>query len=558
MLYHWYQAGHAAVKPARAAADGYRMFFKHPFNPLTHTSVGRGAAAACEVFERTTRRYDKPVFGIADTIVDGETVAVTEEIVWERPFCKLVRFKRATPSSGKELDHPRLLLVAPMSGHYATLLRGTVETFLPDHDVYITDWQNARDVPAAAGSFDLDDYIDTVADIFRHFQGDINVFAVCQPAVPVLAAIADMEAAGDPCVPHTLIIAGGPIDTRRSPTAVNRLAQEKGTEWFRSNVISTVPWPSLGFGRKVYPGFLQLTGFMTMNLDRHIDAHKDLFLHLVHGDGDGAEKHREFYDEYLAVMDLTAEFYLETIASVFVEHRLPRGVMRHRNRAIDLGAIKNVALMTIEGENDDITGKGQCSSALELCANIPASKKLHFECPKVGHYGVFNGSRFRSEIAPRMGAFLRRQDPRTKDLPVAPMKSIAPLTRNNSLADVVDNGDWIGGEEPAFAVTAATAAANVNALELATKMTDYGLEVIGQSIPIFDATGAPSIAMSLPAHPAQAPDPAAFHTGMTSPWKLMSMMNAASVEFWTNVGGQAATAVVPALDTAHTPLKNGH
>ena len=529
MLYHWYLAGHAAVKPARAAADSYKMFFKHPLNPLTHTSVGRSAAAACEVFERTTRRYDKPVFGIENTLVDGETLAVTEEIVWQRPFCKLVRFKRSTPSSGVELDHPRLLLVAPMSGHYATLLRGTVETFLPDHDVYITDWQNARDVPASAGSFDLDDYVDTVADIFRHFKGDVHVFAVCQPAVPVLAAIADMEASGDPFVPHSMMIAGGPIDTRRSPTAVNRLAQEKGTEWFRSNVISTVPWPSQGYGRKVYPGFLQLTGFMTMNLDRHVNAHKDLFLHLVHGDGDGAEKHREFYDEYLAVMDLTAEFYLETIASVFVEHRLPRGEMRHRNRKVDLAAIKNVALMTIEGENDDITGKGQCSSALELCSNIPASKKLHFECPKVGHYGVFNGSRFRSEIATRMGAFLRRADPRTKDLPITVPKPVAMLTSNN-LADVVDNGDWIGGEEPAFAVTAATAAANVNAMELATKLTEYGFEVMEHTIPGLTHSGT----MVEPlVDTLRVPDGS---IAITSPWQMFSMVNSATFDFWSRMG----------------------
>ena len=311
MLYHWYVAGHAAVRPARAAADNTGMFFRNPFNPLTHTTVGRSAAAACEVFERTTRRYDKPVFGIERTIVDGESLDVTEEVVWQRPFCKVVRFKRSEPKSGAALDQPRLLLVAPMSGHYATLLRGTVETFLPDHDVYITDWQNARDVPVSAGSFDLDDYIDTISDIFRHFRGDVHVFAVCQPSVPVLAAVASMEASNDPCVPHSMTLAGGPVDTRRSPTAVNRLAEEKGTEWFRNNVISTVPWPSQGYGRKVYPGFLQLTGFMTMNLDRHMDAHKDLFLHLVSGDGDSAEKHREFYDEYLAVMDLTSDHRLD-------------------------------------------------------------------------------------------------------------------------------------------------------------------------------------------------------------------------------------------------------
>ena len=531
LLYHWYNAGHAAVKPARAAADSYRMFFKHPFNPLTHTSVGRSAAAACEVFERTTRRYDKPGFGIETTLVDGERLAVTEEIVWQTPFCKLIRFKRAEPATGATLDHPRMLLVAPMSGHYATLLRGTVETFLPDHDVYITDWQNARDVPASAGSFDLDDYVDTIAGIFRHFKGDVNVFAVCQPSVPVLAAIASMEADGDPNVPHSLMIAGGPVDTRRSPTAVNRLAEEKGTEWFRSNVISTVPWPSQGYGRKVYPGFLQLTGFMTMNLDRHMKAHKDLFLHLVHGDGDSAEKHREFYDEYLAVMDLTAEFYLQTIESVFVDHHLPRGIMRHRGRQIDLGAIKRVALMTIEGQNDDITGKGQCSAAIELCSSIPAANKTHFECPKVGHYGVFNGSRFRSEIAPRMGTFLRRFDPRTKDQPIVARKYVPQLTSNN-LADVVDNGDWIGGEEPAFAaITASTAAANVNAVVLATRMAEHGLDVLEQTLPPRDGTPKQSVQAAASSANAQfGVDTAA------SPWRLFSAVNTATLDFWSRFG----------------------
>ena len=534
------------MKPARAAADNYRMFFRHPFNPLTHTPVGRSAAAACEVFERTTRRYDKPGFGITSTVVDGETLGVSEEVVWQTPFCKLVHFKRALPSGDSGRKHPRLLLVAPMSGHYASLLRGTVETFLPDHEVYITDWQNARDVPLSAGSFDLDDYVDTVADIFRHFEGDVNVFAVCQPAVPVLAAIADMEAMGDPCIPHSLMIAGGPIDTRRSPTAVNRLAEEKGTDWFKNNVISTVPWPSPGYGRKVYPGFLQLTGFMTMNLDRHMNAHKDLFLHLVRGDGDGAEKHREFYDEYLAVMDLTAEFYLETIASVFVEHRLPRGLMHHRNRKVDLAAIKNVALMTIEGENDDITGKGQCSSALELCSGIPSAKKQHFECPKVGHYGVFNGSRFRSEIAPRMSAFLRRFDPLTKDLPVVQRNVVTP-DRNNNLGDVVDNGDWIGGEEPAFALLSMDeAVSTVNPMELASHMAGYSLEVIGD-LATEVSVEPPVLANGLePATSASNGHACGVDAGITMPWKMLSMVGDATWDFWSRFGVPPQMEAIPA------------
>ncbi len=413
MLYHWYEIGHAAVRPVRAAMGSYRLLLNHPFNPLTHTSLGRHTAAALELFERTTRRYDKPDFGLPHTRVDGVEVAVREEVVWSHPFCRVVHFKRDVSDERRARD-PRLLLVAPMSGHYATLLRGTVEAFLPDHEVYITDWQDARGVPALAGSFDLDDYITVMRDIFRHFGGDVHVFAVCQPSVPVLAATALMEADGDPCVPQSLVLAGGPIDTRVSPTVVNTLAVERGTQWFRRNVITSVPWPNAGFTRQVYPGFLQLSGFMTMNLDRHLIAHKDLFLHLVDGDGDSAEKHREFYDEYLAVMDLTAEFFLQTVDTVFVEHRMARGQMTHRGRPVDLSQIKRAALMTVEGEKDDITGIGQCSAAQELCSSIPASRKTHFECPKVGHYGIFNGSRFRSEIAPRIAAFARAHDVRTE------------------------------------------------------------------------------------------------------------------------------------------------
>ncbi len=408
MLYHWYEFGRAAFRPARVAADSCRLFF-NPLNPLSHTPVGRSALAACEVFERATRRYAKPEFGIRWTKVHSQSVAVTEEVVWESAFCRLVHFKRAIDCR-RAAQHPRLLLVAPMSGHFATLLRGTVETFLPDHEVYITDWRDAREVPTSDGRFDLDDYIDTMCALLRLFGGDVHVFAVCQPCVPVLAATALLDAEGE-AVPLSLILAGGPVDTRVSPTRVNALAEERGTDWFRRNVITDVPWPCAGRGRQVYPGFLQLSGFMTMNLDRHVQAHKDMFRHLVHGDGDSADKHREFYDEYLAVMDLTAEFYLQTVDTVFVRHLLPRGLMTHRGRVVDLGAIRRPALMTIEGEKDDITGRGQCRAAQALCHAVPADKRRHFECAKVGHYGIFNGARFRREIAPRIAAFMRAHDP---------------------------------------------------------------------------------------------------------------------------------------------------
>ena len=417
VLYHWYELGHVAVRPARAAADGCRLFFDNPFNPLSHTPVGRHALAACEVFERTTRRYDKPSFRISSTSIGGIDVDVTEETVWAEPFCRLVHFKRDVSDEQRAAD-PRVLLVAPMSGHFATLLRGTVETLLPDHEVYITDWTDARDVPVMAGNFDLDDYIDYLVAMFRHFGGDVHVFAVCQPSVPVLAAIALMEADDDPAVPHSMILAGGPVDTRVSPTEVNRLAERKGTNWFRNNVVTSVPWPNPGAGRMVYPGFLQLTGFMTMNLDRHVNAHKDLFRHLVRGDGDSAEKHREFYDEYLAVMDLTSEFYLQTIDTVFVRHALPKGEMTHRGRPVDPSCISRVALMTIEGEKDDITGLGQCRAAHGLCSSLADDDRLHYECPGVGHYGIFNGRRFRSDIAPRVAQFIRMHDDRASAYPV--------------------------------------------------------------------------------------------------------------------------------------------
>ncbi len=428
MLYQWYEMGHAAVRPARAVADVGRFFWQNPFNPFMHTTAGRHAAAACEVFERTTRRYEKPTFGLPTTTVDGAEVTVNEQVVWERPFCKLVHFKRSIPAARAAAD-PRILLVAPMSGHFATLLRGTVETLMPNHEVYITDWQDARDVPKSEGTFDLEDYIDMMRDMISHFGGDVHVFAVCQPSVAVLAAVALMEAAKDPNVPRTMTLAGGPVDTRVSPTAVNKLAMERGTNWFRSNVITTVPWPNKASGRSVYPGFLQLTGFMTMNLDRHMKAHKDMFNHLVRGDGDSAEKHRDFYDEYLAVMDLTEEFFLQTIERVFVEHQLPKGEMTHRGVKIDLKAIKRVGLMTVEGEKDDITGIGQCSAAHDLCTNIPAVDKVHFECPQVGHYGLFNGSRFRSEIAPRIAAFVRAHDQRKPLASVPAEMAAAAKTR---------------------------------------------------------------------------------------------------------------------------------
>ncbi|MCZ8178682.1 MAG: polyhydroxyalkanoate depolymerase [Rhizobium sp.] len=412
MFYQLYELNHAFMAPFRATADAMNLAWRNPLNPWSHTALGRSFSAGFEVFERVTRRYGKPAFGLPTTIVDGESVMVEEEVVWRKPFCDLIHFKRHLPAGADK--GPRILIVAPMSGHYATLLRGTVEALLPSADLYITDWIDARMVPVTEGDFDLDDYIDYVIDILHHLGPDTHVVAVCQPSVPVLAAVAVMEGDHDSCAPSSMTLMGGPIDTRINPTAVNQLAQDKPLEWFRDNVIMQVPWPQPGFMRNVYPGFLQLSGFMSMNLDRHMIAHKDFYMHLVKNDGDSAEKHRDFYDEYLAVMDLTAEFYLQTVDTVFIKHSLPKGEMMHRSKRVDTTAIRNVALLTVEGENDDISGVGQTKAAQTICTNIPDHMRLHYMQPDVGHYGVFNGSRFRREIAPRIIQFAQTHSKKAK------------------------------------------------------------------------------------------------------------------------------------------------
>jgi len=408
MSYQLYEMMHLAFAPARAATDAMLHAMKNPLNPLHHTSFGRNVAASAELFERMTRRYGKPLFGLDTTVVDGAEVEIVEEVVWSRPFCGLLHFKRLF--TGPAPRQSKLLIVAPMSGHYATLLRGTVEAFLPSHDVYVTDWSDARTVPLVDGSFDLDDYIDYLSEIMRFLaldatQTPLHTLGVCQASVPLICAIAAMEADNDPDVPESMVLIGGPIDPRVNPTAVNKLAQQRGMDWFRSHCIHTVPFPHAGMGRQVYPGFLQLSGFMSMNFERHISAHLEMFNHLVEGDGDSAERHRDFYDEYLAVMDLTAEFYLQTVDRVFVRHQVPLGLLRHRGNLIDLKVIRRTALFAVEGEKDDISGVGQTEAALDLCANIPAARKRHYVQKGVGHYGVFNGSRFRDEIAPRIRAF---------------------------------------------------------------------------------------------------------------------------------------------------------
>jgi poly(3-hydroxybutyrate) depolymerase len=402
MLYSMYDWQFAAAQPFRLIAVAGQELFSNPAMPVSDTRFGRAMAAGFELFERTTRRYVKPSFGIEFTHVGNRTVEVSEEIVLTADFGNLVRFKRDT----KRKD-PKVLLVAPMSGHFATLLRGTVSALLPDHDVYVTDWTDAREIPAAKGKFDLDDYVDYLVKFLEHLGPDTHVVAVCQPSVPVMAAVSLMAADDHPDQPATMTLMGGPIDTRINPTAVNQYAEDRPIEWFRSSVLSVVPMSYPGGGRRVYPGFMQLSGFMTMNMDRHFGAHVKMFEHLDTGDGDSAEAHRRFYDEYLSVMDMTAEFYLQTVETVFQRHDLPRGKMKHRGRAIDPSAIRKTALLTVEGELDDISATGQTEAAHRLCSNLAKSKKKHHLQERVGHYGIFNGRRWREQIYPVVRDFIR-------------------------------------------------------------------------------------------------------------------------------------------------------
>jgi poly(3-hydroxybutyrate) depolymerase len=402
MLYQWQDWQRMSLEPARLMASSALSLLSLPGNPIAPTSIGRYARAALDSFEHNTRSFGKPSFGHKTTLIDGHEVAITEHVVARTAWCDLLHFRRDAAIR----DQPKLLIVAPLSGHYATLLRGTVEAFLPDHEVFITDWQNARDVKLSAPGFDLDDYIDTIVDFLHLLGPSTHVLAVCQPAVPVLAATALMNADADPCAPASITLIGGPIDTREAPTEVNVFAKRHSLDWFARRVIHSVPFGNPGFLRRVYPGFLQLAGFMAMNRDRHLEAHWDMFHHLVDGDGESLAAKRAFYEEYKAVMDMPAEYYLQTISTVFQDHLLPRGLMMSRGRKIDCTAITRTALLTIEGERDDISGIGQTRAAHDLCTQLDAGLKAHYEQKGVGHYGLFNGRRFREEIAPRIKAFI--------------------------------------------------------------------------------------------------------------------------------------------------------
>lgn len=419
MLYHAYEFAHAAVAPWRAAARLSRQALRAPANPMAATFPARAGAAALGVFVDATARHGKPAFGLVSTPLEdapgAPPVPVRQEVVASTPFCELVRFRRDDPRAEARRDPP-LLVVAPMSGHFATLLRGTVEALLPAHDVYITDWRDARDVPAAAGRFDLDDYAETVMDfcrlIARDEAGDPTgerpcLLAVSQAGAPALVAAALMAEDADPARPAALVLMGSPIDVARGPGSAAGLIAAHSPVWFERNVIARVPWPHAGAGRRVYPGFLQLSGFLHMNLDRHMDAQLAQFRRLIRGGGDGDAAHRRFYAEFLAVMDLTAEFYLQTLDRVFRRRLLARGDYLHRDaRPVRPEAIADIALMTVEGGRDDITGPGQTEAAHALCPALPNARRAHFVAEETGHFGLFNGSRWRTEIAPRLRDFL--------------------------------------------------------------------------------------------------------------------------------------------------------
>lgn len=400
MLYDAYEVQKSMFAGASAMANFGAGVLQNPSNPFAYFGGGPILASALEVFAHAAAPRGKPEFGLDHTIIDGREVAVVEQVALRLPFGQLKRFARQGVEHG-----PKLLIVAPMSGHYATLLRGTVERMLPFADVYITDWRDAKLVPAADGKFDLDDYIDYLIAFLEHIgpndgAGGTHMLAVCQPSVPCYAVACLMEADKHPCRPRTLTMMGGPIDTRDAPTAVNTLATKRPHAWFEQNVIATVPMTYPGAGRKVYPGFLQLAGFMSMNLGSHMISHWEMFKHLVQGDGESADATKDFYEEYRSVCDMTAEFYLQTIDVVFQRHAIANGSYMHRGRLVDPGAITDMALLAIEGERDDISGLGQTRAALTLAANLPEAKKRYYMAEGAGHYGIFNGSKWRTKIAP--------------------------------------------------------------------------------------------------------------------------------------------------------------
>ncbi len=408
MLYQLYETQRALMAPFSEFASASSKLYNHPLSPFAHTPMAQRVSAGLDLMHRLAKDYEKPAFGIASATVNGVSVAVQEQVAIDKPFCRLLRFKRFTddPSALTLMKtQPAVLLVAPLSGHHSTLLRDTVRSLLTGHKVFITDWTDARMVPADKGPFHLDDYVAYIQEFIRHIGPEVNVISVCQPTVPVLAAVSLMASRGE-FTPRTMIMMGGPIDARKSPTAVNNLAMNKSYEWFEHNVIYRVPQNFPGATRPVYPGFLQHTGFVAMNPDRHATSHYDYFLDLVRGDDSSAEGHRQFYDEYNAVLDMPAEYYLDTIKTVFQDFALVNGTWRVAGELVRPQDIKTTALMTIEGELDDISGAGQTRAAHDLCTGVPAARQRHYDALGAGHYGIFSGRRWREQVHPAVVEFI--------------------------------------------------------------------------------------------------------------------------------------------------------
>ena len=403
MLYSAYEMQRAWLAGMSTMAKAGSEWLLSPLNPLSYAMTSPSVARGLEVFAHANEVRGKPDFGLTTTLVDGRAVTVSEDIVVRKPFGQLKHFVR--DAAGR--SDPKVLVVAPMSGHFATLLRGTVERLLPAHDVYITDWRDAKLVPLSDGRFDLNDYVDYLVDFLRVIGPGTNVLAVCQPAVPSYAATALMNSAGDPCAPATLTLMGGPVDTRQTPTSVDDLATTRPYSWFENTVVAKVPAIYPGAGRRVYPGFLQLAGFMSMNLASHMKSHWQMYQHLVEGDDESADSTKAFYDEYRSVADMTAEFYLQTIDWVFQRQLLAKGEFVHRGAIADPKAITRTALLAIEGERDDISGLGATRAALTLAENLPEDRKRYHLAAGVGHYGIFNGKKWREQIAPVFESFVR-------------------------------------------------------------------------------------------------------------------------------------------------------
>lgn len=403
-MFDMYDANAYLLKPSRFVAERIRDYFSDN-DTLTKFGWGRFAKGLADTYERSTRYVKKPEFKIDNIEIDGDMVKVYQTAEMKLPFADLLHFTKV-----REYQGPKVLIIAPVSGHFATLLRDTVKRMLVRHDVYITDWKSLRDVPLSAGSFGLDTYMSYLIDFMHHIGSNTHVLAVCQPAVQVMALAALLDEANDPCLPATIVPMGGPIDPRINKTQVNRLAEEYPLSWFERNFLTYVPAGHIGVGRRVYPGFVQLTAFINMNPDAHYKKHMQYLEACIQGNESAMNKHKEFYDEYFSVLDMDDVYYLETVEKIFQKFELPRGVMKYKGHKIDLGAIRHCALMTVEGEHDDISAPGQCYAAHDLAENLPRDMHSHHLQPGVGHYGVFSGSKWRAFVAPKIEEFIQKFD----------------------------------------------------------------------------------------------------------------------------------------------------